>query len=1003
MSAGNYHLPSGGTETLTDTVNIAEGAEVRLCLNGRTVTVPDGKPVFKVPGGSTLYLSACSSKSLQELTGNGTVQVDQGGTLVLIENKSQNDSSYTPRTITGPFSGDLSTPVDPGPGPDTPTGHQDHDGVHFDRTFDKSTPGALSPDGPIHGSLPIHPELYYDLPAGNYYMTDDVQMEYAMEVHDTTNFCLFDHDLTAYNETWEYDMDHVFWVPDKSVLSVYDCQCNLKIVWLYGGSVHLRGSGKVNLVGKDDYRITMELEDGADGGTFAFKDDTGDVALPPHSVVTQNSGGKNTVISHDGDRVVIAPSSGGKPAAALDLPQGNPPVLLTAPETPAEQLTLELPSGTSIQAQTAPDAHVVLNSQGTIDTAGIITAEKVTVSAPDKQEAAAVIAAPEDETLEASIDGTVDLPAGSTVTTGKITLELKSDGDSPAPTGGTFKAGGEIAFAPGSEIAATITETNPSGGTNSRTIVIALPGTGGDPAEDLRLVDGGIGLPGKTEITVTTKDGKTIVIALPYPPDGGDVPVWFDEENKIILPEGTKITEAGPDGTEKETTTTPENNTLDPDTGGLTKTDPEDIPNMPGEKPDNPDNPDKPDQPTPLPSDRPVITENGTKIEQTGDNTITITPPGEEEPVTITLPEQKPGDPDPVPPKTDKDGNVYIEGPFAVKTDDEQPKITITPPSAGTPETPVEPVKVKPDGKVELPGGSKVSIPQQEGKAPIVVTLPEDGGTIDLKPEDGKIPLPPGATVTVDGKKQTIGNDSGSIDLSTGEITGAVQDDPPPQPGTPSTPSTPGGSGKPSKPSKPSEPAGPQTPGGESAGPCPRDETCPIWPYTDAVPTAWYHDGVHYCIEEDLMIGTAPALFEPDIPLTRAMVTQVLYNRAGCPQVSGKDPFTDVKSGAWYWPAITWAAKEGIALGYGDGRFGPNDPVTREQLAALLWRDAGRPASQYVLPFSDAHRISDYAVPALRWTTERKIVNGYPDGTFLPQGNATRAEAAQMFYRYFNR
>lgn len=184
-------------------------------------------------------------------------------------------------------------------------------------------------------------------------------------------------------------------------------------------------------------------------------------------------------------------------------------------------------------------------------------------------------------------------------------------------------------------------------------------------------------------------------------------------------------------------------------------------------------------------------------------------------------------------------------------------------------------------------------------------------------------------------------------------------------------------------------------------GNCPKDETCPIWPYTDSIPTAWYHDGVHYCIETDLMIGTAPTLWEPDIPLTRAMMAQVLYNKSGRPAVSGDGMFDDVDRG-WYWSAITWGCRNNVLYGYGDGNFGPQDPITREQLAALLWRYAGRPQTDVQSSFSDAAEASDYAKQALHWTSQHGIIAGYPDGTFRPRANATRAEAAQMIMRYFN-
>lgn len=183
-------------------------------------------------------------------------------------------------------------------------------------------------------------------------------------------------------------------------------------------------------------------------------------------------------------------------------------------------------------------------------------------------------------------------------------------------------------------------------------------------------------------------------------------------------------------------------------------------------------------------------------------------------------------------------------------------------------------------------------------------------------------------------------------------------------------------------------------------GPCPKDETCPIWPYTDSIPTDWYHDGVHYCIENDLMIGTAPVLWEPDIPLSRAMMAQVLYNKAGQPAVGGDGVFSDVDR-EWYWPAITWGGRSNVLLGYDDGSYGPQNPITREQLATLLWRYAGQPQFDGELSFSDAAQVSDYAKQALNWASRQGVIAGYPDGTFRPQANASRAEAAQMIMRYF--
>lgn len=120
--------------------------------------------------------------------------------------------------------------------------------------------------------------------------------------------------------------------------------------------------------------------------------------------------------------------------------------------------------------------------------------------------------------------------------------------------------------------------------------------------------------------------------------------------------------------------------------------------------------------------------------------------------------------------------------------------------------------------------------------------------------------------------------------------------------------------------------------------------------------------------------------------------------------MTGGSAFPDVASGAWYTPAVTWAAAQNVVTGYGDGTFGAGDNITREQLAVMLWRYAGRPAVEKKdLDFVDSGKISDYALEALRWAVEQGIIQG-KDGTILdPTGKATRAEAAAMLMRYFSK
>ena len=196
---------------------------------------------------------------------------------------------------------------------------------------------------------------------------------------------------------------------------------------------------------------------------------------------------------------------------------------------------------------------------------------------------------------------------------------------------------------------------------------------------------------------------------------------------------------------------------------------------------------------------------------------------------------------------------------------------------------------------------------------------------------------------------------------------------------------------------------------GASCSDCPRDETCPIWPFTDASTTAWYHDGVHYCIENGLMSGYGNGLFGPNNNLSRAQLAQILYNKEGQPAVTGGSGFTDAADGAWYAGAVTWAAANGIAAGYGNGLFGPNDPITREQLAVMLWRYAkfkGCDTTQggmIIREFSDYESISGYAMDAMTWAVNTGVISGYEDKTLHPQANATRAQVAQMLKNFLEK
>lgn len=130
----------------------------------------------------------------------------------------------------------------------------------------------------------------------------------------------------------------------------------------------------------------------------------------------------------------------------------------------------------------------------------------------------------------------------------------------------------------------------------------------------------------------------------------------------------------------------------------------------------------------------------------------------------------------------------------------------------------------------------------------------------------------------------------------------------------------------------------------------------------------------------------------------------VLRNLENNPEQVFSARFSDVADSIWYSDAILWAAKQGIVFGYGDGRFGPNDNITREQLAVMLWRYAGEPAAtNKELHFSDADAASSYALEALCWAVEHNIINGYGNGQLGPQRLATRAQVAQMLMNYLKK
>ena len=205
-----------------------------------------------------------------------------------------------------------------------------------------------------------------------------------------------------------------------------------------------------------------------------------------------------------------------------------------------------------------------------------------------------------------------------------------------------------------------------------------------------------------------------------------------------------------------------------------------------------------------------------------------------------------------------------------------------------------------------------------------------------------------------------------------------------------------------------------------SVADCPQDETCPISAYWfDSDPAAWYHDGVHYALENGIMGGYSAHGFAPDDNTSRAMVATMLWRLDGSPIVSGDMAFVDVEDGTWYSDAVRWASSAGIITGtkipadtapWPMG-FEPDKAVTREQLSAMLYRyaqykgvDVSVGEDTNILSYDDAFDIMDYAIPAMQWACGAGIVSGMTNGTralvLAPQASASRAVVATMLMRY---
>ena len=184
------------------------------------------------------------------------------------------------------------------------------------------------------------------------------------------------------------------------------------------------------------------------------------------------------------------------------------------------------------------------------------------------------------------------------------------------------------------------------------------------------------------------------------------------------------------------------------------------------------------------------------------------------------------------------------------------------------------------------------------------------------------------------------------------------------------------------------------------------DPVDPEWenPFTDVAEGDWFYDAVKYVHENEMMVGTSDTLFGPDDTTTRAMIVTILYRLEGSPAAAGSS-FADVATDAYYADAVAWAAQNGIVMGYSDTQFAPDDNITREQMASILYRYASFKgydvsAQSELAGYTDVSAISDYALTAMKWANGSGLINGRTDTTIEPQESASRAEVAAILMRF---
>ena len=176
-------------------------------------------------------------------------------------------------------------------------------------------------------------------------------------------------------------------------------------------------------------------------------------------------------------------------------------------------------------------------------------------------------------------------------------------------------------------------------------------------------------------------------------------------------------------------------------------------------------------------------------------------------------------------------------------------------------------------------------------------------------------------------------------------------------------------------------------------------------PFTDVFEKDWFYDDAMFVYKNGLMLGTSKTLFSPHGTVTRGMMATILWRMEGSLAPKGENSFTDVEAGMWYADAITWTTENGIFAGYSKDKFGPDDPITREQLTAIFYRYADYKGYKLTVTenldkFEDADKITDYAKMVMQWAVGNGLIKGKSENLLDPQGTATRAEISAMLHRF---